>query len=103
MDQPQKGFTPVAERVYTSVLRTIHEEGTRAFQEGVEGNPFLEGTLNALMRIVAFFACTLISVPETDPTSKAVETKVHRMQVALLQALDRIMECEAEAPEKGHA
>jgi|GEM_PF-1486846 hypothetical protein len=48
MDQPKKGFTPIAERVYASVLRTIQEEARRASQEGMATDPFLEGTLNAM-------------------------------------------------------
>ena len=54
------------------------------------------------MRVSAFFACNLISA-EGDPTKEAELPRVHRMQVALSEALHRIMESQMQTPEKGHA
>ncbi len=103
MIQPKGAFTPSAERVYASVLRTIQKELTRTAREGMADEVLLAEALATLMRLSAFFAFKVIYRAERDPTSEAALTRVHRMQVALVDALSRIIESERGAPEKGHA
>jgi hypothetical protein len=99
----QQELRPIAERVYAGIAQVMQTEAERGTREGVPIETFLDGALNALVRTSAYFACHKIS-PESDPTSERVQARIHRLRVALSQALHRIMESELRAMDiKGHA
>ncbi len=96
-------FARISERILTALENTMKTERTHAENEGVPGDTFLQGALNALLEAVAFTACNLIST-ESDPSSKQVQARIDRVHDALSTALHRILESEWRARDsKGHA
>ena len=99
----QQELRPIAERVYAGIAQVMQTEAQRSTREGVPIETFLDGALNALVRASAYFACYSLS-PESEPNSERVQARMHRLHIALSQALHRIMESELRAMDiKGHA
>ena len=85
--------TRVGEQILASLTEAVSEAVRRAQEKGETRKYILQGTVNALLRLSAFFACDLISAEET-PNSPAIQAKIHRVQVGLSQALQAILEDE---------
>ncbi len=103
----------IAERILNSLTPVLSEEREWASREGVPARTYLQGTLNALLEVAAFTACTLIAA-ESDPSSAAVRPRSARVHIALADALEDIMQGELgeageggclplRGPQKGHA
>jgi len=100
----QKIGLPIANRMQDALTVALGKERERAGREGVPAVLAIQSALHALVRVTAFYALHLISPePRIDPNSDKTQARVQRIEVALSQALHRIMETEMGAPEKGHA
>ena len=92
-----------AKRMTEAFTRTVGEEMARASTKGVPTETFLQEALNALLRMSAVIAGTLIS-PENAAPHEQVQARIDRLHIAFSQALHRIMEGESGALErKGRA
>ncbi|OGB94428.1 MAG: hypothetical protein A2Z31_10505 [candidate division NC10 bacterium RBG_16_65_8] len=98
MSEPEdyaKAFLPITQRIRAAFATILDEERERAFQEGLPGNVFFEGTLNTLLWIAARIACPVM-FPGEDPDSPEGRARVFRVQRAVSQAFVIVMAHEKE-------
>jgi len=98
----QQVIVTIGKRMTEAFTQTVGEEMARASTKGVPTETFLHEALNALLRMAAVVAGTLIS-PDNAAPHEQVQARSDRLHSAFTQAVHRIMEGEIGALErKGH-
>ena len=101
-EAPRQVMATIGQRLTTAFTRTVGEEMARAATKGVPTETVLHEALNALLRMAAVVAGTLIA-PDNAAPHEQVQARSDRLHSAFTQAVHRIMEGEIGALErKGH-